>query len=108
MEVFDASLWSMVCRTAALTSILANKISSIVWRNCLVQNSVSDLVEPSKQDAVYLCLLHRGCGFCAVVDSLCWTAKICLQIVSFQYSEYTRFVVASYYLQLWLDESCPY
>lgn len=78
MEVFDASLWSMVCRTAALTSILANKISSIVWRNCPGQSSVSDLVEPNKQDAVYLCLLHRGCGFCTVVDSLCWTAKICL------------------------------
>lgn len=108
MEVFDANLWSIVCRTAALTSILANKISSIVWRNCPVQNSVSDLVDPNKQDAIYLCLLHRRCGFCPVVNSLCWTAKICLQSVSFQYSEYTRFVVASYYLQLSLDESCPY
>lgn len=72
-----------------------------------MQRSVSDLVETNKQDAVYLCLLHRGCGFCTVVDSLCWTAKICLQSVSFQYSEYTRFVVASYNLQLSLDESCP-
>lgn len=66
MEVFDASLWSMVCRTVALTSILANKISSIVWRNCPVQSSVSDLVEPNNR------MQFTSVFFIAGVDSVPW------------------------------------